>query len=186
VLAALENPEVRRLLRPITIEEYYKLFGSEKTELVEGMVYCKMPKSARHSALIRLIARYLNSLGIVDREVITENPVRLLGSEPEPDIAIVEPLKSWLDPHPTFAELIVEISITTQAFDAAKGALYAKAGIPWYWNILPEERAAIEYSEPAGDHYLRSERRSFDEELTFAIGGTGYALRLTDILLPRQ
>lgn len=186
MLTALENPEVRRLLRPISIEEYYKLFGNEKTELIEGMVYYKMPKSAKHAAIIALLSEYLRRILSPSRRVMSENPVQLVGSEPEPDIAIVEPLKSWLDPHPTFADLIVEISITTQAFDASKATLYAKAGIPVYWNILPEERVTIEYSEPAGHRYLHSERRSFDEELTFTINDTRYALRLTDILLPRQ
>ncbi len=182
MLAALENPEVRNLIRPISIEEYYKLFGDEKTELIEGLVYYKMPKSALHSAIIRLVSDLLRQTVSKIISVMTENPVRILNSEPEPDIALVKPLESLHDPHPTFAHLIVEISVTTQAFDEAKAELYAKGKIPVYWNILPQEQVTVVYREPDGERYKKVERIPFDHPIEFTAEGARYAVRLADIL----
>jgi hypothetical protein len=182
VFAALEKPEVRNLIRPISIEEYYKIFGAEKTELIEGLVYYKMPKSALHAAMIRLISDFLRQTIDKVASVMTENPVRILDSEPEPDIALVKPLQSLHDPHPTFAWLIIEISVTTQAFDEAKAELYAKGKIPVYWNILPGEGLTVVYSDPEGDKYKKIERVRFEQELHFTAQDASYKLRLSEVL----
>lgn len=182
MLAALEKPEVRKMLRPISIEEYYKLFGDEKTELIDGMVYYKMPKTALHSAAIGLLLRFFSKLMPDSVRVMSENPVRIQNSEPEPDIAIVKPLVSLADPHPTFAYLIIEISVTTQAFDEAKAELYARGGIPIYWNILPQEKVTVVYSEPDQNKYGKVQRIAFGSELDFPIGETVYKVRLSEIL----
>jgi Uma2 family endonuclease len=182
VLAAFEKPEIRNLIRPISIEEYYKIFGNEKTELIEGLVYYKMPKTALHSAAIRILSDYLRMTAGLGYSVMTENPVRIGNSEPEPDIAIVEPLKSLKDPHPTFAHLIIEISVTTQVFDEAKAEIYAKGNIPMYWNILPEEKITVVYSDPGAGAYKKTERVPFDRELNFFANGKNYAILLADVL----
>jgi len=58
-------------------------------------------------------------------------------SEPQPDIAVLagQP-RDFAHALPSTAALIVEVSLTTLAYDRArKAALYAQAGIEDYWII---------------------------------------------------
>ena len=83
-----------------------------------------------------------------------ERPLRIGDSEPEPDISVVrgEP-NDWLERHPSTAELVVEISVSTIDTDVEKADIYAEAGVPEYWLVRPEQAEVDVYLAPANGRY---------------------------------
>ena len=147
--AILELPEVRRRVSPISVEDYRRLgeFNAHgrRTELIRGIVIEKMSKSPLHAAIAKrlydLIARMLPR-GLVVRQ---ENPITLADSEPEPDIAVVTGAEAqFFQAHPTTAELVVEVAVSSPALDRENASLYAEAGVKEYWIVLaPEQQIEV-------------------------------------------
>lgn len=68
--------------------------------------------------------------------------------DPEPDVAVIRGAPH-LGPHPTTAELIVEISDTSLAYDlTTKAELYAAAGIADYWVLDVDGRRLHVFRDP--------------------------------------
>ena len=60
----------------------------------------------------------------VDRE----SPITCASSEPEPDVAVfIGSSDDYLHEHPTTAEIVIEITISTPQRDRSKAAIYAEA-----------------------------------------------------------
>ncbi|MBE7439760.1 MAG: Uma2 family endonuclease [Spirochaetales bacterium] len=84
----------------------------------------------------------------------SEQPLTLLASEPEPDIAIVP--GHWQDhttAHPDRALLVVEIALSSLKLDRSKAEIYARAGIPEYWIVDLDQHQLEQYSDPASGRY---------------------------------
>ena len=65
-------------------------------------------------------------------------------SEPEPDLAIVRGERAdFLTAHPTTAEVIIEVCVSSEAIDRLKLQLYAEAGVRECWLVLAEERVTF-------------------------------------------
>lgn len=112
---------------------------------------------------------------------ISENPLALADSAPEPDIAIVEKVKSLMAPRFTSAHLVIEISVTTKAYDAAKADTYAEAAIPVYWQILPREKLTIVMSRPIDGKYTLTENVPFEPILQANLIDQELNIRSADI-----
>jgi len=65
-------------------------------------------------------------------------------SEPQPDLAIITIEQgARRTEHPGSALLVIEVSVSSLRYDRnAKAAVYARAGIPEYWIVDVEGRAA--------------------------------------------
>ena len=121
-----------------------------------------------------------------------QESVTLLGSEFEPDIAIVRgTARDYVDENPGAANLalVVEISDSTLARDQGfKKDIYAKAGIPAYWIINLVERRVEVYTNPGGvaDKPDYRERRDYTEadDVPLVIGGEEVARIPVRELLP--
>ena len=177
----LELPEVRRRVSPLTVEEYHRLgeFNEHgrRTELIRGIIIEKMSKSPLHAALAKrlydLIARMLPN-GLVVRR---EDPLALADSEPEPDIAVVRGTEAeFFRAHPTTAELVVEVAVSSPALDRENASLYAEAGVKEYWIVLGTERRVEVYRRPENGHY--QETRVFEAKDIIECSSVP-ALRLT-------
>jgi Uma2 family endonuclease len=182
MLEVLEKPGVRAAAMAIDVETYRKMFEGQKTELIQGVVIQKMSKSKLHANAITLLYEHLRKLLPETLRVMKEDPLTIAGSEPEPDLAVVPPIFSLNDEHPTFAHLVVEISVTTQALDADKADMYAKGNIPLYWNILPLEKTTVVYSDPQPKGYASVERLSWNEELILTLPGDTIRINLARVL----
>lgn len=74
-------------------------------------------------------------------------------TDPEPDIAVIKgTIREYSGKGLTAAELIVEISDTTYAYDRReKASLYASAGIQDYWIVRLKTRQVEVYRQPKAD-----------------------------------
>ncbi|HLL88245.1 MAG TPA: Uma2 family endonuclease, partial [Tepidisphaeraceae bacterium] len=73
-------------------------------------------------------------------------------SDPQPDLAVVPGRPEDHKETPRSALLVVEVSLTTLAYDRGrKASLYAKAGILDYWLVNVGERRLELYRTPQPD-----------------------------------
>ena len=142
MIELLEKPAIRELALPITVEQYHQLGAagiiSERTELLRGVILGKMTKSPLHVYLVARIVEWLRGALAAGHYVRKEEPLTLADSEPEPDAAVVQgKAEDYRAQHPTKAELVIEVAIATVDLDQEKAAVYATAGIPEYWIVIP-------------------------------------------------
>ena len=83
--------------------------------------------------------------------------------------------------HPDTARLVIEISISTESLDREKAPLYAEAGIPEYWIVLPARNAIEQFTQPLNGQYL-SHRIIVAEATCTSTEFAGLQVRLADWL----
>lgn len=112
------------------------LLEGEPVELIEGELVRMMPQKPAHSGTVRRVDRALR--GQLPRGWALSLQFPLVAgdrSEPEPDLAVVVD-HDYLDHHPTFASLVVEVSRSSLAIDlGVKARVYAAVGVPDYWVL---------------------------------------------------
>lgn len=167
----LENPAIRNRAHLLSVKEYHALgelgFLSNRTELIEGVVIEKIRKSPRHSTLALTLLRALSLLAPENYHVALEQPITLANSEPEPDISIIKgAIDDYSDSHPTHAELVVEVSLTTLSEDRSMAFVYAQAGIAEYWLFNLNNNTVEVYTKPMQDRYSEMKTYSVADTLT--------------------
>ena len=156
-------------------------------ELIEGEVVEKMGQKEPHGSLIM---RWVFALvGIFAPEVLRcQMPIVLNdSSEPEPDVVVTsQPENSYArsGETPTAADtrLVVEVSLTTLAYDLGhKALLYARAGIPDYWVSDVVGRRLIVHRDPTSEGYATI--TSLDENATVSpLAAPDATIRVVDHL----
>ena len=156
VTTLLDLPAIRERAAQISVEDYHRL-GEMPVELLRGTIIRKMPKSPRHQFYTERLRKILESQISSRLTVRQEGPLTFADSEPEPDVAIVRGKpEDCLDFHPSSAELVVEIAISSLEIDQVKGLIYAEAGVKEYWIVCPERREVEVYRQPAAQGYAES------------------------------
>jgi Uma2 family endonuclease len=110
----------------------------DRIELIDGLLLVSEPQSSPHYTSIRLVERALWRAFGEGWDVRTQAPIALDdSSEPEPDVAVVRgALRDYAASHPVDPVLVVEVSLSSLAFDREhKASLYARAGRPEYWIV---------------------------------------------------
>ncbi len=143
---------------PLSVEAYHALgemgFIPEKSELLYGFVFPKMPKSPFHSFVALKLAKMLRSIVNEAYHVRGEQPIHCGISEPEPDVAVIKGIEEdYLFEHPTTAELVIEVAVTSEAHDRSKAEAYASASIAEFWLILASRQQIEIYSDPQAGTY---------------------------------
>lgn len=148
-------------------------------EIIDGVLYMSTAPSLFHqwisSQIQRLLYSQLDARGIG----ITFNaPVGLFmpGCDPvQPDVMVLRPEDQSLildQRAETIPLLLVEIlsSSNPQHDLITKRQAYARAGVPEYWIIRPQERDLLLHSEPetTSGQFLRVQRFGPDDELVSA------------------
>ena len=154
----LEEPDVRGAALSLTVEQYHRLSAEgivpERTELLQGVIIGQMTKSPLHTFLVQRLVRWLAAAADSAHFVRKEEPLTLSDSEPEPDIAVVSGTPEvYRLAHPTTAALVVGVAIATLGIDRAKAEVYAAAGIPEYWIVIPETKTVEIHRRPADGGY---------------------------------
>ena len=141
----LEMPSIRQRISRITVDEYhlqpeYNANG-KRTELLRGIVFEKKRKPPLRSYTTQCLHDKLWQVTPPEYHVRCHEPLTLLDSEPEPDVAIAwGSIDNYRDAHPATALLVAEVAVETYEEDCQRSFIYAEAGVNEYWIVLPEER----------------------------------------------
>lgn len=164
------------------------LLNLERYELVEGELILKVPKSVPHMASVMLLMEWL--IGLFGMRFVVQEPSIDVApednpiSEPEPDIVVLtRPLTSRSPkPGPETIRLLIEVSVTSLAFDlGAKAALYARAGLSDYWVLDVNGRRMIVHRDPAEGRYCSIVAYG-EDELISPQAAPDASIRVRDLL----
>ena len=167
----IDDEKLPMLKHRLTVADYHKMgeagifVGDARVELIDGELFDMPPIGSGHSGVVRILihifSRAVGVLALVD----VQNPV-VLGddSEPQPDIALLEPRDDfYTKSHPTPEDvlLLIEVADSSTYYDRSiKVPLYARYRIPEVWLIdLPHKRLEV-YRNPNPEHavYQRFEQ----------------------------
>jgi Uma2 family endonuclease len=156
-------------LWPLSVAAYHALgelgLIPEKTELLYGFVYTKMPKSPLHCPLVWRLRQLLEQTVPPGCFVDGEQPISCTDSEPEPDLAIFRGVREdYWNNHPNTAELVAEICITSHEYDRSKLRAYAAADVKECWLVLGPEKQIEVFRQPINGQ--------FTEHTVLGPGGT--------------
>ena len=95
-----------------------------------------------------------------------EASLRFADSVPEPDVAVVRGRKEdFRTRHPTTAELVVEVVVSSVALDRENASLYAEAGVTEFWIVLGETEQVEVYRRPESGVYQETRTYSRNESI---------------------
>ena len=162
---------------PLSVAAYHALgemgLVPEKTELLYGQVYHKMPKSPLHRLLSMRLLEMLRRVLTSGLHVQQEQPITCAESELEPDLSVISgSIEDYPTEHPTTAELVIEVCVSSHEYDRSKLRAYAGAGVKKVWLVLAPERQIEVHRVPAGGQ--------FRERIVHGPGG-----QLTGAVLPQ-
>lgn len=162
--------------RSFTVDEYYRMAEAgileedDRVELLDGEIVEMEPIGSRHAACVDRLTHLAVERAGEDALVRIQNPVRLGElSEPEPDLALVEPRPDGYagsHPGPGDVLLVVEVAQTSAGPDRRlKLPLYAAAGVPEVWLVdLREDRVEL-FRDPESKGYRDRRTAAPGEEL---------------------
>lgn len=146
-----------------SLEDYHQiiqtgLLDDRPVELLAGEIVKMSPEGEPHAFFSSETGSYLTRV-LGDRAFLRHaKPITLPNqSEPEPDLAIVQPLgREYLSHHPYPENIfwVIEYANTSLEKDSTlKYHIYAEAGIPEYWLVNLQTRELIIYRQPKGRDY---------------------------------
>lgn len=148
-----------------TVADYHRLIETgilnhRRVELLQGEVVEMPPEEPIHSYATEGGVHYLRSL-LRGLAVVREaHPITLADSEPQPDVAIVQPSRQrYLQHHPYPQDifLLIEISQSTLDYDLnEKKTTYALADIPEYWVVNLKANQIHVFRHPQQGEYLET------------------------------
>ena len=149
----LEVPAIRQRVARLSVEDYHRL-GELPVELLRGTIIEKMSKSPAHQFFIERVRKILATQIAPDLTMRQEGPLTFTDSEPEPDLSVVRGLpESYRHAHPTAAELVVEVAVSSLEIDRLKALIYAEAGVSEYWIVCPDEKQVEVYRQPGAQGF---------------------------------
>ena len=156
--AILELPEARPLVAHLSVENFHRsgelgIYG-KRAELLRGIVFDKLPMTPLHRKLNKRLCDFLQDLALPDFVVFQESPMTLRDSEPLPDISVVAGQDADFDAqHPSTAELVIEVAVSSVALDRENAVLFAEAGVKEYWIVLAARQQVEVYRQPEAGEY---------------------------------
>jgi Uma2 family endonuclease len=146
---------------PLSVNAYHVLGDlgliPEKTELLYGQVFHKMPKSPFHTLLLMRLLKLLQRDLPPGLHVRPEQPILCGDSEPEPDLSVLHgSINDYAAEHPRTAELVIEVCVTSHEYDRLKLRAYARAGVKECWLVLAPEKQIEVHLRPAGEQFAES------------------------------
>lgn len=144
---------------PVSVEQYAELvergyFDGHvgDIELINGRIVQMNPQGPQHADPIDRLGEWSTEQSQRKLRIRIEKPVVLPNSSstPEPDIAWVK-RQSYAQRHPGPEDilLLIEASVSSIGFDTGeKCEVYARAGVPEYWQINVPQREIRVYRDP--------------------------------------
>lgn len=146
-----------------TIEEYHRMvaagiLSNRKVELLQGEIVEMPPEGEPHAYCSHEAGQYLTQL-LGNRATIRQaKPITLPNnSEPEPDIAIVQPLgRDYREHHPYPENIFWLIEYANSSLEKdkkKKSKIYAEVSIPEYWVVNLKKLHLVVFREPLDGEY---------------------------------
>ena len=147
------------------------LSENDKVELINGEIIAMSPIGRRHAACVDRINRLFNSILGIKAIVRVQNPIILNNlSEPEPDIALLQPRADFYEsghPQPKDIFLLIEVADSSLEYDRdVKIPLYASSAITEVWLVDIYEQVIIVYRYPSEDGYSEIKTLSRGEKMS--------------------
>jgi Uma2 family endonuclease len=167
---AVRGPQVW----PLGVKAYHTLgelgLIPEKTELLYGQIFHKMPKSPFHTYLLQFLLEILRAAVPQGFIVRTEQPITCADSEPEPDLSVVRgEIADFRHAHPATAELVIEICVSSHEYDRSKLRAYASAGVKECWLVLGPEKQIEVHRQPQSEQFAEHAVHGPGGSLTSAV-----------------
>jgi len=193
--ALLSPPALRTKVPPLrwTVKEFHRLgdagyFEGRRPFLIDGVIYEQGFMNEPRAIAMLLGQQVFQS--IFGEGWVIRNQLPLvfgLHTDPRPDFAIVRGTIRSQRPHPTSAELVIEVSDTTLDDDLTeKAELYAVAGIPEYWVLDLNARVLHVLRDPgplaANGTAYRSHRQIGPDDSVFPLGAPDQSVKVADLL----
>ncbi|MGL6072943.1 MAG: Uma2 family endonuclease [Fimbriiglobus sp.] len=180
-------------LRKFTVDEYEKMVAigviteDDRLELLEGYLVHKMGHNPPHDGTIQLVYAALACILPAGWCLRVQSVVRLVASEPEPDLVVVRGHpRSFTRQHPLAADigLVVEIADSTLASDRAdKMPIYASNSVPVYWIVNLQTPQIEVYSLPTAGGYQQCDIHTSADHIPLLLAGAVVAqIPVVDLL----
>lgn len=150
-----------------SVDEYHRMIEAgvlddRNVELLEGLIIEMAPEGIPHAYHSDESGDYLSEALGKRAKVREGKPITLDdSSEPQPDLAIVEPLGEVYSEHHPYPENVfwlIEYSDSSLKKDLEqKARIYAKAGIKEYWVINLKKNELIVFRSLANGEYQKVE-----------------------------
>ena len=132
--------------------EHGILTENDRVELIHGEIIDKMAIGDAHAACVKRLNRLLGTT-FGNRSLISvQDPICLIDSEPEPDLALLIPRGDFYlsgKPRPADILLVIEVSDSSLEYDRlVKLPMYAEAGIAEFWIVNLEDDCLEVYRQP--------------------------------------
>jgi Uma2 family endonuclease len=161
---SLQQPTTPALVpAKISLDQYHRMvdvgvWDDRHVELLNGVVVEMSPEGTPHASRSTTTGEYLREVLGIQVQIREGHPITLpLGSEPEPDIAIVQRLgDEYLDHHPYPKNIfwVIEYSNTSLDKDlGVKADIYAGADISEYWVVNLKKNTLIVFRDPMNGKY---------------------------------
>jgi Uma2 family endonuclease len=147
----------------ISLEQYHRMVDAGvwddcHVELLNGVVVEMSPEGMPHASRSTTTGEYLRDVLGRQVQIRDGHPITLpSGSEPEPDIAIVQRVPdNYLSHHPYPENIFWIIEYSNSSLDkdlGVKAAIYAAEGIPEYWVINLKQNILIVFRDPVDGKY---------------------------------
>jgi Uma2 family endonuclease len=147
-----------------TLEQYHQMIAAgildnQRVELLNGEIIEMSPEGEPHAFYASTVGDYLRTLLGNRAQIRESHPITIPAtqSEPEPDIAIVQPLgREYLQHHPYPENIfwLIEFSNASLKKDLdPKANAYAAAGILEYWVVDLQVMELIVMRDPMNGAY---------------------------------
>ena len=134
-----------RTNRLFSVDEYDRMIEAgilgedDRVELIHGEIVPKMSIGKKHGRCVKKLNR-LFGRKVGDRALVSiQDPIVLADSEPETDVALLEPDDDYYGTHkPHAKDVLLAIEVSDSSLDVdreVKGPLYAQNRIPEYWIV---------------------------------------------------
>lgn len=163
---SMHTTQVRGLRR----SEYDQLvatgaFQDERVELLDGVILRMSPHGPLHDGTLDILLELFQPAIAHFRLRVQSAFAASDGSQPEPDLALVEK-RDYRGRHPDRARLIIEVADSSLERDRSiKARIYAQSGVPEYWVVDVVGARVLVFRTPGRDGYESSSTHRAGETL---------------------
>jgi Uma2 family endonuclease len=176
----------------ISVDDYEKMIRlgvfteNDRVELIRGWIVAKMAIGPKHAACVKRFNRLLGRRAAELAMIGIHDPVRLIDSEPEPDVSVVR-LRAdrYASGHPEPPDIFLIIEVADSSLNenrTIRKAMYAESGIAEYWIVNLVDECLEVYRGPRPDGTYQDERVLRRGESTDIAALPGVVVAVDDVL----